>query len=446
MKSRIPAELRRLAEIFPCKLYAVGGFVRDTLLGYPNHDIDLAGCASPERVINALKGSKFSVAVGSKKLFTLIIKGENSYEYTSFRVDNYSVGHRPDNVKRTRSIKLDASRRDFTVNALYYDIKNDKVLDFFNGLTHLKDKMIVTPRDPNLVFAEDGLRLMRLARFASALNFAISEETMLGAKNNAHLIKDISPERIRDELDRILVGDLAYGAKSAQYRGIDMLYEMGVLDIILPEIAIGHGMMQRPDYHLYDVYTHTLMAVYYSDPSIRLAALMHDVAKPYCMRTNGKYSGHDKEGERLTKEILTRLRYPKKTIERVSRLVGIHMFNLKYDCSTTTIRRFIIKNQDILKEYALLNEADHKAHGTKRNLPLSSEAVMKEYEKMKEEKVPFSVSELLVTGDDIVKMSNIPETKRGVALNKLLLDACLENSNLLTREKQLEYLRNLKGE
>lgn len=122
------------------------------------------------------------------------------------------------------------------------------------------------------------------------------------------------------------------------------------------------------------------------------------------------------------------------------------MFNLKYDCSTTTIRRFIIKNQDILKEYALLNEADHKAHGTKRDLPLSSDAVMQEYEKMKEEKVPFSVSELLVTGDDIVKMSNIPETKRGIALNKLLLDACLENSNLLTREKQLEYLRNLKGE
>jgi putative nucleotidyltransferase with HDIG domain len=442
MPVEIPDELRNLAKIFPCRLYAVGGFVRDSLLGYAAKDVDLAGAASPEEVFSALADSGFSVKTGSKKLFTLIIKGEKEYEYTSFRKDSYTSGHRPSSSCLCGDIKLDASRRDFTVNAIYYDVRNGALIDFYDGIGDLKRKLIRTTRNPGDVFSEDGLRLMRLARFTAALGFSADNAALDSAKSNASLIDDISPERIRAELDKILVADTFYDVKNAQTRGLEILRETKVLERILPEITDGEGMAQRADFHKYDVYNHILATVGCAPADIRLAALMHDVGKPYCMKTTGRFHGHETVGAELTRQILARLRYPNAVISETARLVLYHMFNLLNDARANIVRLFVLKNRDIIDKLVELKYADYYGSGTAQSDKLpSADRIKNEYGKMLAEKIPFSVSELAVNGNDLEKTENIPINKRSDVLNALLRECALENSPYLTREKQLEFLK-----
>lgn len=444
MRINISDELKLLASYFPDHVYAVGGFVRDSLLGYPPSDADVASPVSPDEVKRLLKDSPFKVNEASKKLFTLVICGkEGSYEHTTFRKDSYTVGHRPSEVVETTSITEDALRRDFTVNALYYDIKSDALVDPLGGLSDLYSKILRTTRNPYEVFSEDGLRLMRLSRFASSLNFSIEKETFEGARNNASVINEISAERIREELDKILVADLCYGVKNAQKHGLELLRDIGVLERILPELTAQIGMAQNPNYHKYDVFEHTLEAVRFAEPSVRLAALMHDVAKPYMKINYGFFHGHDKQGAIMTKNILSRLRYPNKVIEETARLTETHMFNLNNDAKNNTIRKFILNNFDILEKLVKLKYADYYASGTGTSSELpSADRIMQIYEEMKLNSVPFSVSELKVNGDDLTQIKELPPERRGQCLKSLLYNRALENSPYITREKQLEFINN----
>lgn len=444
MKINVPAPLKTLAEFFPVPLYAVGGFVRDSLLGFSPCDVDIAAALSPNEVKKILSPSPFIVKDGSKKLLTLIIRyKETSYEYTAFRFDSYAGGHRPAEVIPCSDIKTDASRRDFTVNALYYDIKNEKIEDPLFGLEDLEKKRLRSTRSPQSVFSEDGLRLMRLARFAAALNFEPDEEVISAAKENRGLIDEISKERVRDELDKILIADTFYGVKDAQYRGLKLLDEIGVLERILPDICLGKGLAQRSDFHAYDVFEHILHTVKAASPDVRLAALMHDVAKPKMKLTTGKYSGHDKEGGVMTRKILAELRYPNSVIEETARLVESHMFNLRGDVRKNTLRKFLLHNHDIAEKLVKLNYADYYGSGraVSPSLP-HADVILEELNSMKAENVPFSVSELLVKGADLIDIANLPENRRQSALNALLEERALENSPLTTKQKQLEFIDN----
>lgn len=437
----IPQTLKELSALLPDPVYIVGGYVRDALLNLNCYDIDICGASTPGTVFSALENSPFSVKTTSAKMMTLKIKkGDEEYEYTTFRKESYVIGHAPETVEATDDIAEDAKRRDYKANAVYYDVKNETLVDPLKGLDDIKNKVLSTTREPEKVFSEDGLRLMRLARFAGQLGFSVEAETLCAAKENAQLIKDIAPERIRDELDKILVADTVHGIEDGHIKALKILDETGVLEYILPEITLGKGMKQRADFHKYDVFNHILETVRFARSDVRLAALMHDVAKPYCFARTGRYRGHDVEGERLAREVMTRLRYPKRTIERVSRLVKLHMYDLKCEAKESTLRKFVQENVGILDELLALKEADSKGSGMPEAKNPTAARIRSVYEDMVREGVPFSIKDLKVGGNDL---DSLPEAKRGSVLKEILVE-CAVNPQMNDRKKQLDYIRRVK--
>ncbi len=442
----VSENLKELAKIFGGELYIVGGYVRNSLLNYPISDIDIAAKFSPGEVREMLKGSKFLVKTTSEKLFTLkIICDKESYEYTSFRIDSYSVGHTPENIASTLDIREDALRRDFKMNAIYYDIANEVIVDPLLGVADIKNRIISTTREGEEVFCEDGLRLMRLARMSAELNFEVDTPTMDAAKRYAAKIKEISKERIREELNKILVADTAYNVPYAHYKGLKLLTEIGIMNYILPELILGMGMKQRKDFHKYDVFEHTLMTVKYSAKNIRLAALMHDVGKPKSYLQSGRYVGHDKEGYILTEEILLRLKYPNNIITETKRLVLNHMFDLKMEAKENTVRLFIQRNYDIFDKLCELKQADYLGGGIMEGESPSVIMLKKTYNEMIQEKVPFTIGDLKISGKDLIE-AGIPPKKRGEILNNLLKECALKESKLNSLEEQKKYLeKTIKG-
>lgn len=444
MRSNIETNgfIKELAEKLS-PLYVVGGFVRDSLLGYDSSDVDVAGPLSPKEVTDILKGTDYKVSTTSLKMMTLkISRGESYCEYTTFRTETYTDrSHTPSEVSRTDSIEEDAKRRDFTINAIYADAYSGQIIDPLNGLIDLNNKVLCTAVSPDKVFGEDGLRLMRLCRFAAELGFSADKETLKYARKHADLIDGIAAERIREELDRILKADTAHGIKDGEIVGLNMLTEIGVTERILPEIAAGIGMEQRKDYHKYDVYRHTLEVVRFSPPSLRLAALLHDVGKPYNMNRTGSYHGHENSGEELTKSIMTGLCYPIREIKRTSKLVALHMYNLRNDAKDSTLRQFIATNYDVFDDLMKLKQADYLGGGLAEGVCPVVENMRRVENEMKAEKAPFSIKELSVTGDDLIEMG-VPPIKRAEVLNRLLR-RCVTSGGCDTREKQLIALKGM---
>lgn len=438
MKLSVPDSVLKIASYLDKPLFIVGGFVRDSLKKLAPHDIDLCGDMDWETVVRRLENTEFNATVNSKKLMTLkIIAPDAEYEYTAFRTDSYKDGHSPDSVTRTNDIKIDALRRDFTANAVYYDPVREEIFDPLGGVKDIEKNVLRMTRKN--AFSEDGLRLMRLARQAAELGFSVEKETLAAAKENAKNIKDISRERIRDELDRILVADTRYNIPYAQEKGLLLLDEIGVLEYILPEITKGKGMAQRPDFHRFDVFGHIINTVKLSTPEVRLAALLHDCAKPYCFLTTGKYRGHDLEGERISAEIMNRLRYPNCVISETKRLVRAHMFDLKGDAKENTVRKFIQSNIKIFDKLLLLKQADYEGSGIMTGVCPGCVRLKYIYDEMKKEKVPFTLSELKIGGLDLVKM-NVPESLRGKILYAVLEECALKGVDL-SKENQFNIAK-----
>ena len=208
MQIKLSDELKRLANLFPCPLYVVGGYIRNHLLNIELEDIDICSGLKIEQVESILKGSGFTCKIKSKTLGSMIIstsKGEN-FEYTCFRRDIYPNNgqHQPEKVEFITSVEEDARRRDFTCNSLYYDIKNDKILDFYNGIEDIKNRVLRCVETPEKVLAHDGVRILRLFRFQCELNFKIDKQTYQIAIKYAHNMRDISGEKVIYEITRIL--------------------------------------------------------------------------------------------------------------------------------------------------------------------------------------------------------------------------------------------------
>ena len=437
MRAILPEKLKNLAKSCPSPLYVVGGSVRDFLakLTPTIHDWDICSPMPAEEFSIFAQREGFIVQAVYKNTGTVkITDGEIDYEYSCFRSDKYVRGtHVPVEIFFTPDIRLDAKRRDFTANAIYYDIAKEEFVDPLLGIPAIQEKRLTTVDHANKVFGEDGLRLMRLARQAAQLGFEPDGACLLGATENASLIQDISPERIYEELITILTADGKCNVTNAPYHGFQILEKTGVLAYILPELTQGKGLAQRADFHKYDVLEHSLKALYYmeklsANATLRLAALLHDIAKPACMLRDGNSHGHPEEGEMMAREILLRLKAPKKTIQRVCTLVKYHMYD--FDCKTgeNKLRRFFVSNYEILEDLLLIKQADFSACKDDLSKAPTREKWEGILQRMQEEDVPFSLKALAVNGNDLLQ-EGLPAQKLANLLNGLLMHTAVSPSD-----------------
>ncbi len=446
MREILPKTLSKLAiacqEQYQKPLLVVGGSVRDYLAHLSHNgakDWDICSPLSADDFLNVALavGCKAKAVFRHTGTVKLIDSDGVEYEYTCFRSDKYVRGtHVPIEIFFTEDIQLDARRRDFTCNAVYYDIQQDKFLDPLNGIDAILEKRLTTVDKAEKVFGEDGLRLMRLARQVAQLGFSPDEECLDGATQNAALIKDISPERIFTELLALLQANEKYNNLDGAYQGLCLLQKTGVLAHIAPELALGNGMTQRADFHKYDVLEHSFRAVKYAPSHIRLAALLHDVGKPFCKLRDGNSYQHPIEGARIAREILTRWKAPKKTIEQVCALVEWHMYDMNSLTNENKLRRFFVAHYDILEDLILLKQADYSACMDDMSVAPTCARWTALLQKMQEENAPLTLKQLATDGKDILQNIDIPKMQIATLLQQLLFHAvCTPKDN--TKERLL---------
>lgn len=325
------------------KLYIVGGAVRDHLLNIENDDFDFTTDATPENVIKMFKKT---IPTGLKHGTVTVLFGGDSFEVTTFRSEgDYEDGRHPKSVSFVRSLEEDLKRRDFTINALAADARNGEIIDLHDGIGDIKRKTIRAIGNPTERFSEDGLRIMRACRFVSKLDFSIEDQTFKAMNENKNNIKSVSEERIREELYKLLKG------KSPK-KALNLLYNCGLMNIILPEVASLKGVIQG-GYHNDDVFDHTLNTVSAANKlqyglNVRIAALFHDCGKKDTQkldpsRGEDSYSffQHDNVGAKICANTLRRLKDSNENIKEISNLVRNHMFQYDSSWSDGAVRRFI---------------------------------------------------------------------------------------------------------
>lgn len=427
MKIEIPKSLELLIRNAGKPVYVVGGYVRNSLRGIPPTDVDLTG---PFPVSALSLPSKYRVKTVNFRLGTAEIKcGREVYEYTPFRVENYDKGHTPSEVCFTTDIRKDAERRDFTCNSIYYDLINDELSDFCGGISDI-EKGVVRAVRADRTFNVDGLRIMRLVRFASQLGFKIDGATANAAMAQGELLKEISPERKRQELDKMLTADIAYGVDQAQYRAMKLLAKMGLFKYLVPEVEQCMNVEQNKQYHKYDVAEHTFRTIAYAAPKVRLAALFHDLGKAYCMEKHGNMYGHELVGGQIAECRMGYygLRYSNDEIAFVKRLVINHMYDMQGNTSEAKVRRFVASNFDIIDDLVELINADRLATGmiTKEQLGENRFTAVKW--NLIESGAPLYVGDLEIDGNDCIAVG-LEGEQIGTFL-KDMLDICLQNPGL----------------
>ncbi len=427
MRDFIPARLRAAAEKLHAPLYVVGGSVRDFLAGYPlteETDWDLASPLGEDDVISACETCGIHARNVYRNTGTVKFTDDEGrgYEFARFRSDRYVRGlHTPSGTEFTEDIGLDARRRDFCANAVYYDIARDEYADPLGGIGDIGRRIFRTVREPARVFGEDGLRLLRLARLSAQTGFSPDEACLAGARENAALIEDIVPERIFHEYDAILHADAVHGDAEAGYRGLCILRDTTVLDHTMPELALGKGMEQRKDFHDYDVLEHSFRCVRHALPAVRWAALLHDVGKPFCFLRDGNFHAHADEGMRIARDILTRLKAPRALTEETVYLVGMHMRDLDCKMREQKVRRELVEIGARLPLLFALKQADYTAC---KEDPSPAPAVVKWkkiLEEMKREGVPFSAKELKIGAREVISLG-VPPERTGACLDLLVAE------------------------
>lgn len=426
-------------------LYAVGGCVRDELLGCECYDIDICSKLRVEDVKNILLNSDYAVSDKNLRMGTVIISnGDFKAEYTSFRKDSYdgaSGKHSPLDVEFTDDISEDALRRDFKCNAIYRDILSGENVDPLCGMCDVKDRILSTADASEKVFEADGLRILRLVRFYAELGFEIEEQTLRVARKNAWRVKDIAVERIRDELCKIFVADTAHPTlylKDAHVRGLKLLDKLGLVNLLLPELAGLKGLEQNKKYHIYDAYNHSLKAFELSPPHLRWVALLHDVGKrsAYLINNCASMRGHDSIGADMVDSLMRRLKFPTAERERAIKLIAGHMIDVKGDASPFKLRRFAVENSAIIDDLCTLKDVDAEAScGHKPDKNRLREA----WEEVVRDGTPLSVSDLKIDGNDIIALGATGEDV-GRILGELFSDTVL-NPSLNNRQSALEYAK-----
>lgn len=422
-KLNIPAEVREITEKLNTSgfsAYIVGGCVRDTILGVEPKDWDITTNATPEQIQNIFPDSFYENTFGTVGIKTRSEDESLSIvEATPYRLEGkYSDNRHPDEVIFAKTIEEDLLRRDFTVNAIAYDPINETLVDPYDGQADLKNKVLKAVGNPKERFEEDALRIMRMARFASQLNFSIDYETLAGAMEKSSLVKNISAERIRDEFVKMIM------TKNPSV-GISILSHIGVIEYFLPELLEG-VKCEQGGAHIFDVYEHLIQALTHAVEKdwplhIRLSALFHDIGKPRTKRP-GKlkptFYGHEVVGARMVEKIMTRMKFPKNDIELVAKFVRWHMFFSDTEQITlSAVRRMIANVSPTSPEASRGKSDDFQNHPIwdlmrvrecdrvgmkKKEAPYR----LRKYHAMIEEclRDPISVKQLKINGEDLMEL------------------------------------------
>ena len=428
---RISAELKELANIFSehnKSLYIVGGYVRDSYLGIQSlirDDIDLCSSATPAELRRMLDGTKFSVSSLNEKYGVVEINGKRRYEYATFRKEHYDdESHNPTWVEFIDDLDEDARRRDFKVNAIYYDIEKGQFIDPLGGIGDLRERIITTVKVPKIVFNDDPERILRLIRFACALGLEIPEEEWFYAKQNAYKIRYMSKSRLKNEFEKLLTADQIYPellyTKDAHFRAMVLLGELGVWNEVMPAMAdmqkteVVDGKGER-------IYDHILNCIKNSSPKIRLAVLLHDAAKVKTMEEKKSFFGSkDFTSVIVDKNLgINGLGYPKHVVENVKRVILGYDFNKHGFASKNSVKKFIFKNREIIEniiEIKTIVYNESTGYGKKNR---SAEILRNTYNLMIKEKTPFELRDLKINGDDVIK--NCPK------INLENIDVLLDN-------------------
>jgi len=446
---RIPRVAKSLASVFASRgfqCHLVGGAVRDMMMGRNLSDLDIATDALPEQVSSLFRRV---VPTGIRHgTVTVLFQGAR-FEVTTFRTESgYSDGRRPDSVSFAPSILDDLSRRDFTINAMAYDLLAGRMEDPHGGARDLSRRLIRAIGDPEERFREDGLRPLRACRFAAQLGFTVDGDTLRAIPRTLDAVAGVSAERVRDEILKILESPVPSVA-------LELMRETGILGIVLPELCEGIGVVQG-ELHCYDVFTHSLRACDAAPRSsleLRLAALLHDVGKPRALRVeeSGRptFHGHESLSRDLAAAALQRLRLPTAVTRRVAHLVEHHMFNYQEEWSDAAVRRFVARvGENAIDDLFALRRADQigmcaeNANAFPQGLALLADRVRA----VREGDRAFTVRELAVDGADIMSHLGIGPGPKVGAILAALLQAVLDDPAQNDRERLLEIARRFYGE
>ena len=411
--------------------YFAGGCVRDLLRDQVPTDYDIATNALPEQVTSLFRKTR---SVGAHFGVIIVISGEFAFEVATFRNDgSYGDGRRPESVEFT-SPEEDVLRRDFTINGIFYDPIEGSTIDYVNGQDDIESGTVRAIGDPESRFREDHLRLLRAVRFAARFDYQIEENTWTAICSHAEEIKNISEERIRDELSKILTDP-------NRVRGFDLLVESGLMEAMIPEILDLKGCEQPPQFHPEgDVFVHTrlMLTLLKDDPSLSLvlSILLHDIGKPSTYSYDEesdriRFNGHDKIGAEMASDILKRLKFPNKVIEEVTEMVANHMtFKDVQKMREAKLKRFMAR--PTFEDETELHRVDC----------LGSWGGLDNYDFLNQKRTEFDNEPIipppLLTGNDLIEIGWEPGPKLGEVLTKVQ-DMQLEK-NLNSKEEALDWV------
>lgn len=435
--------------------YIVGGCVRDVLRKAIPKDWDVATNANPKEIQKVFPDSFYKNKFGTVTVKIPTNKKDIfEVEITTYRnEEKYTDKRHPDKVNWAKTIEEDLARRDFTVNAIALKLTDGKkkeitITDPFLGRKDLKSKIIKAVGEPKKRFSEDALRLLRAVRFATTLgvDWKIEQKTLSAIKKNAPWLQAISKERIKEEFEKIIMSEYAYD-------GLMLLHKTNLLKYIIPELEKGFGVSQNR-HHIYTIFQHALLSLKYAvkynyNLNVRLAALFHDIAKPQTKSGEGPdatFYNHDIVGAKIAMGILERLRFPKKTVEKVGTLIRNHMFFYDPEVVTeSSVRRLLKKvGKENMEELVQLRITDRKGSGVPKARPYRLRHF--EYMVSKVSRDPISVQMLKINGNEIMKILKTKSGPRvGLVLNALLsevLDDPKKNKKefLKKRTKELAKL------
>ncbi len=436
----IPKDARYIIDTLEAKgyeAYVVGGCVRDMIMNREPNDWDITTSATPDEVKAVFKRT---YDTGIQHGTVTVIVDEEHYEVTTYRIEGeYKDSRHPESVSFVDDITLDLSRRDFTMNAIaYHPVRG--FVDPYKGRKHIEQQVIKSVREAKARFEEDALRILRAVRFAAQINFAIDPQTIEGIKACKGLLVNISKERIRDEFLKICVSN------HPEY--IDTLHELELLPYIIPQFIPCYTTSQNNPHHSYNVARHTIIAMQAlpQEPMIRLAALLHDIAKPLTRTTDKKgidhFYNHPEKGADIAKTVLRDLRLDNQTIHQVTHLVRYHDVQINYPLSSVDTKKLLnVLGEELFDALLQLNLADVQAQSSDK-----WDEKREKIEEMRalknsiiEKKECYSIKQLDINGKDLIE-AGYPKGKMMGEMLEKALDYVLKYPEMNEKSQLKAYL------